>query len=201
MGRSKLKKKLQLKQKVKETISTEESTDTQKVPINNLPEKFLWMHVKSGTKIRNVLGYALKEFPNYNSIVWTGIEHSIAKTISCAEIFKRKHKGLHQITKLRNVRSEKSGKDTTAEIHRVPEIHILLSKDIKDTTELGYQAPENCEQFLKEDVTESKIITTNNIESMPNISKQFTTMERIEKRKNIDKRKYAEPFSKKKKIS
>lgn len=32
--------------------------------------------------------------------------------------------------------SEKS-KDTATETHRIPEIHILLTRDIKDTTELG----------------------------------------------------------------
>lgn len=61
----------------------------------------IWLKVKSGTKIRNVLGYALKEFPNYNSVVWTGVGQAIGKTISCVELFKRKHEGLHQVTKLR----------------------------------------------------------------------------------------------------
>lgn len=39
MGRSKLKKRLK-----REEESTEEPTNT-KVPIDNLPKKFLWMHV------------------------------------------------------------------------------------------------------------------------------------------------------------
>jgi len=123
MGKSKLKKKLQKQGKLI-AKKTEESPST-KVPIDNLPEKFLWMHVsprsfrimvyyliftrlywkvKIGTKIRNVLDYALKEFPNYNSIVWTGVGYGIAKTISCAEIFKRKYEGLHQVTKLRYIK-------------------------------------------------------------------------------------------------
>lgn len=59
--------------------------------------------VKSGTKIRNVLGYALKEFANYNCIVWTATGHGIGKAISCAELFKKKQEGLHQITRLRYV--------------------------------------------------------------------------------------------------
>ncbi|KAL6445419.1 hypothetical protein ACFW04_002299 [Cataglyphis niger] len=129
MGRSKLKKRLK-----REEESTEEPTNT-KIPIDNLPKKFLWMHVKNGTKIRKVLDYALKEFPNHNSIVWTGIGQGIAKAISCAELFKRKHEGLHQVTKLCYIEPEKE--DVTIEIHEIPEIHILLTKDIKDTTELG----------------------------------------------------------------
>ncbi|XP_018369764.1 PREDICTED: uncharacterized protein LOC108765503 isoform X1 [Trachymyrmex cornetzi] len=157
MGRSKWKKKIQQK---KSTVrQTEESTNI-KVPIHNLPEKFLWMHVKSGTKIRNVLGYAMKEFPSYNSIVWTGTGSGIAKTISCAEIFKRKNEDLHQVTKLRYVSSEKS-KEDTVKAHRIPEVHILLTKDIKDTTELGYQAPGDNGRFLKnKNATESKTTTT-----------------------------------------
>ncbi|XP_018395238.1 PREDICTED: uncharacterized protein LOC108773802 [Cyphomyrmex costatus] len=159
MGRSKFKKKIR---QGKSTIKiTEESTNT-KVPIYNLPEKFLWMHVKGGTKIRNVLGYALKEFSNYNSIVWTGTGNGIAKTISCAEIFKRKYEGLHQVTKLCYVSSEKS-KEDVAKTHRIPEIHILLTKDIKDITELGYQAPEDsgkCLTMRNESAAESKTMTT-----------------------------------------
>lgn len=124
MGKSKLKKKLKRSELVEELKSAESD-----VPIKNLPEKFLWMHVstrklqtttskllldfahatllfkvKSGTKIRNVLGYALKEFPKHDSVVWTGIGNGIAKTISCAELFKRKHADLHQVTKLRYVK-------------------------------------------------------------------------------------------------
>lgn len=36
-----------------------------------------------------------------------------------------------------NSRSENPKEDVTIEIHQIPEIHILLTKDIKDTTELG----------------------------------------------------------------
>lgn len=165
MGRSKWKKKIQQE---KSTVrQTEESTNT-KVPIHNLPEKFLWMHVKSGTKIRNVLGYAMKEFPSYNSIIWTGTGNGIAKTISCAEIFKRKYENLHQVTKLCYVSSEKS-KEDTVKAHRIPEVHILLTKDIKDTTELGYQAPGDSGRFLRnENATESKttITTTESTDDM-----------------------------------
>lgn len=34
-------------------------------------------------------------------------------------------------------RSENPKEDVTTKIHRIPEVHILLTKDIKDTTELG----------------------------------------------------------------
>ncbi|CAK9812530.1 Ribonuclease P protein subunit p25-like protein [Anthophora quadrimaculata] len=147
MGKSKSKKKKWVK-------NLESPPADFGVPIPNLPEKFLLMRVKSGTKIRNVLGHALKEFSNYNSVVWTAAGQGIGKAISCAELFKRKQEGLHQITKLRYVESEKSKtenkNDANVETRHVPEIHILLTKEVKDTSELGYQAPGNGGEFSTE---------------------------------------------------
>lgn len=140
MGRSKLKKR---PRREAATESTEEPKHM--VPIRNLPENFVWMHVKSSSKIRNVFAYALKEFPNHNSIVWTGIGQGIAKAISCAELFKRRHGGLHQITKLCHTETE--SKKDAEKTHRIPYIHILLTKSITDPTELGYQAPGDCGEF------------------------------------------------------
>ncbi|XP_076674132.1 ribonuclease P protein subunit Rpp25 isoform X1 [Andrena cerasifolii] len=145
MGKSKLKKKKWMK------VLEDEPTESG-IPIPNLPKKFLLMRVKSGTKIRNVLGYALKEFPNYESVVWTAAGHGIGKAISCAELFKKKQEGLHQITKLRYVESEKSKAEnkngTTLETRHVPEIHILQAAEVKDTSEPGYQAPDDRGEFL-----------------------------------------------------
>ncbi|CAL7947700.1 unnamed protein product [Xylocopa violacea] len=144
MGKSRSKKKKWIRN------LESESTDLG-IPIPNLPEKLLLMRVKSGTKIRNVLGYALKEFSNYENVVWTAAGQGIGKAISCAELFKKKHEGLHQITKLRYVESEKSKKnknDGIAEARHVPEIHILLAKEVKDTSEPGYQAPGDIGEFL-----------------------------------------------------
>ena len=53
--------------------------------------------------MRNVLEYAIKEFPNHNAILWTAAGEGIGKTISCVEIFKRKFPGLHQVTKLGSI--------------------------------------------------------------------------------------------------
>ncbi|KAK2579623.1 hypothetical protein KPH14_011553 [Odynerus spinipes] len=157
MGRSKKKKNLR---KAKFEEEAEEESVDKNVPIPNLPKDFLWMRVNSGTKIRNVLGYALKEFSNHECIVWTGIGQGVGKAISCAELFKTKHEGLHQITKLRYVISKKSKEETDdakEKARRVPEIHILLSKEIKNVTEPGYQAPDDPGRFsLREDSTQTK---------------------------------------------
>ncbi|XP_031841028.2 ribonuclease P protein subunit Rpp25 isoform X1 [Nomia melanderi] len=154
MGRSKLKKN-------KWTKNLKEEPEDSGIPIPNLPEKYLLMHVKSGTKIRNVLGYALKEFPNCSSVVWTSAGNSVGKAISCAELFKKKHKGLHQITSLRYTRSEKSKAKSEngaeMEARHVPEIYILLAKEVKDTSVPGYQAPDDNGEFLnEEDVKDGK---------------------------------------------
>ncbi|XP_043258503.1 ribonuclease P protein subunit p25-like protein [Colletes gigas] len=148
MGRSKLKRK-------KWTKNLEDEPVDSGVPIPNLPAKFLLMHVKSGTKIRNVLGHALKEFPNYGSVVWTAAGQGVGKAISCAELFKKKHEGLHQITRLRYVRSKKSEAENkngaNTDTRHVPEIHILLAKEIKDTSESGYQAPDDRGEFVNDE--------------------------------------------------
>ncbi|KAH0954109.1 hypothetical protein HN011_011160 [Eciton burchellii] len=174
MGRSKLKKRLR---RQVETESTDEPKH--KVPIKNLPEKFVWMHVKSGTKIRNVLAFAVKEFPNYNhSIVWTGIGQGIAKAISCAELFKRQHEGLHQVTKLCYTKSG-SKENAADETHRVPHIHILLTKDIKDPSEPGYQMPGDCGEFPeKKEAAELKTCTAmKSADSAPSIDvEEFAAM-------------------------
>ncbi|XP_050471947.1 ribonuclease P protein subunit p25-like protein [Bombus huntii] len=124
------------------------------IPIPDLPEKFLLMQVRSGSKIRNVLDYALKEFSNYNNVVWNAVGKAVGKAISCAEIFKTKEKDLHQITKIRFIQSKESEKrkeNETAEnvqIYHVPEIFILLAKEVKDTSVPGYQAPGDNGEFL-----------------------------------------------------
>ncbi|XP_076232435.1 ribonuclease P protein subunit Rpp25 [Calliopsis andreniformis] len=144
MGKLKMKKR-------KWTKNLEDEPLDSGIPIPNLPKKYLLMRVKSGTKIRNVLGYALKEFPNYENVVWTSAGCGIGKAISCAELFKKKQKGLHQITKLRYVQSQKSKAENkngaSVEQRHVPEVYILLAKEIKDTSEPGYQGPNDCGEF------------------------------------------------------
>ncbi|KAG7196503.1 hypothetical protein KM043_018512 [Ampulex compressa] len=119
------------------------------IPISDLPSKLLFMRVKSSTKIRNMLRYALKEFPNYECIVWTAMGHGIGKAITCAELFKRKLDGLHQITKLHYVQSDKPrpNKETKMTVRSIPQIYTFLARDVKDEAQAGYQAPGDCGMF------------------------------------------------------
>lgn len=43
-----------------------------------------------------------------------------------------------------------------AENRHVPEIHILLAKEIKDTSEPGYQAPDDCGEFVNNEDAKDK---------------------------------------------
>lgn len=81
--------------------NVEEELTQDRIPIECLPEKFLWMHVKGGTKPTNVVEYAEKALKSgeYKSIVWSGSGGGVPKTISCAEIMKRNF-DLHQVTRL-----------------------------------------------------------------------------------------------------
>ncbi|KAM9410050.1 ribonuclease P protein subunit p25-like [Pholidichthys leucotaenia] len=116
------------------------------------------MRVKEGSKIRNLMGFAMARMQGESGIgvgvgglrqvIFTGSGRAVTKTITCAEIMKRKVGSLHQLTKLQyKVVKEvwESAESGTSEmtVHRtVPSISILLSKDPLDPQEPGYQPPE-----------------------------------------------------------
>lgn len=56
-----------------------------------LPENFLWMRVKGGTKVSNVVEFAEKALKSgeHRSVVWSGSSAGVPKAISCAEKIKR----------------------------------------------------------------------------------------------------------------
>ncbi|XP_023026651.2 ribonuclease P protein subunit p25-like protein [Leptinotarsa decemlineata] len=128
--------------------NNEEPLERNKIPIENLPENFLWMQVRGGSKIRNLLTHALNEFPNIKHVVWTGFGPSVGKCITCAEIMKREcNNSLHQITRLCYRSVDEYWDPLLPELdqlvvkRKLPMIHIYLSETPIDTEELGYQAP------------------------------------------------------------
>lgn len=134
--------------------NVEEELTRDKIPIPDLPNNFIWMQVHGGSKIRNLLDVALKGFVDQGAVVWTGSGAAISKTISCAEILKRKHKA-HQITKISYRKYEEFWEplleelDDLVVIRDEPIIHILLSKEPLNTQELGYQAPGEIDSSFK----------------------------------------------------
>lgn len=93
--------RFQIMENYKKGKNIEEELTQDRIPIDVLPEKFLWMHVKGGTKVSNVVEFAEKAFNNgeYRSVVWSGSGGGVPKTISCAEIMKRNY-DVHQVTRL-----------------------------------------------------------------------------------------------------
>jgi len=126
--------------------NVEEELTEDRIPIEILPEKFLWMHVKGGTKVSNVVEFAEKAFNSgkHRSVVWSGSGGGVPKTISCAEIMKRNYE-LHQVTRLVYQKIEEywdpllKDLDPIVVTRRVPAIHIFLTLDTLDPKIPGYQ--------------------------------------------------------------
>ncbi|KAG4077065.1 hypothetical protein HA402_016052 [Bradysia odoriphaga] len=126
--------------------NVEEELTKDAIPIENLQQNFLWMHVKGGTKVSNVVDFAKKAFDSkeHRSVVWSGSGGGVTKTISCAEIMKRDSESeLHQITRLCYRKVEEywepqlEGLEQIVATRQIPCIHILLSLDKIDETASG----------------------------------------------------------------
>eukprot|EP00916_Digyalum_oweni_P001700 GHVL01003234.1.p1 GENE.GHVL01003234.1~~GHVL01003234.1.p1 ORF type:complete len:206 (-),score=23.53 GHVL01003234.1:602-1219(-) len=122
------------------------------------------MRITQGSKIRNVMGFAMKKMAEKETrqITWNGCGSSVTKTITCAEIMKRKLKVLHQITKVRFKRTVEhwsphvEGLEPLKVNRDVPAISILLSKDPLDSSEPGYQPPGNFAAFWQDKTKSDK---------------------------------------------
>lgn len=123
------------------------------------------IRVKDGSKLRNLLRYALSRMeakgqageeeadpqgpPLCPQLVFTAVGKAVSKAITCAEIVKRRVKGLHQLTRLLygavvevwEPREPGVGLDSLTVNRNVPTIWILLSRDPLDGSQSGYQAP------------------------------------------------------------
>ncbi|CAH0720740.1 unnamed protein product, partial [Brenthis ino] len=132
--------------------NVEEELERCKIPINNIPNNFLWMQVKGGSKMTNLISHAagIIEDKAATAVVWSGAGVAIAKAISCAEILKRQYSIRHQVTKLSYKSVEEywepkvDGLETIVVKRQIPVIHILLStEEIQDINQLGYQNSQN----------------------------------------------------------
>ncbi|OWK58780.1 Ribonuclease P protein subunit p25-like protein [Lonchura striata] len=129
-------------------------------PFTDLPADIIEMKVKDGSKIRNLMGYAMSkmEQDSVRQILFTGSGKAVSKTITCVEIMKRRLKELHQITKVLFKQIEEiwepivpeAGLDALTVKRNIPAICVLLSKDALDPQESGYQAPGSFDAFWTE---------------------------------------------------
>ncbi|XP_029953565.1 uncharacterized protein LOC115392974 [Salarias fasciatus] len=151
----------------KKVCRTEEDSPC---PFPGLASGVLEMRVKEGSKIRNLMGFAMARMQGekdasggggvssggLRQVVFTGSGRAVTKTITCAEIMKRKVGCLHQLTKLRykvvkEVWESAEGGASEMTVHRtVPSISILLSKDPLDPQEPGYQPPQTLSALWEE---------------------------------------------------
>ncbi|XP_041856988.1 ribonuclease P protein subunit p25-like protein [Melanotaenia boesemani] len=134
--------------------------------------------VRDGSKIRNLLRFALSRMeakprgseeegrptaedghqegqqgapgrPPCKQVVFTASGKGVSKAITCAEIVKRRVKGLHQLTRLLygtvvevwEPLEPAAGLDSLNVSRNLPAIWILLSKEPLDCSQPGYQAP------------------------------------------------------------
>ncbi|XP_030013734.1 ribonuclease P protein subunit p25-like protein [Sphaeramia orbicularis] len=143
-------------------------------PFSGLPSDTPEVRVKDGSKIRNLLRFALSRMEvktntvegegpptveeagveqqkesQSRQIVFTANGKGVSKAITCAEIVKRRVKGLHQLTKLLYSTVEEvwepleptAGLDSLTVSRNLPSIWILLSTEPLDQGQPGYQAP------------------------------------------------------------
>uniref|UniRef100_A0A3Q3F507 Ribonuclease P and MRP subunit p25, b n=1 Tax=Labrus bergylta TaxID=56723 RepID=A0A3Q3F507_9LABR len=125
----------------KKVCRTEEDSPC---PFPGLASGVLEMRVKEGSKIRNLMGFAMARMQGEKGVmVFTGSGRAVTKTITCAEIMKRKV--------VKEVWESSEGGTSEMTVHRtVPSISILLSKDPLDPQEPGYQPPETLSALWEE---------------------------------------------------
>ncbi|KAI0234650.1 Ribonuclease P protein subunit p25 [Lamellibrachia satsuma] len=129
-----------------------------------MSDDVIHMRVQDGSKIRNLMSYAFKKIkePGIHQISWNGSGSAIPKTITCAEVMKRKIKGLHQITDIRYKRVEEFWEPKLEGLERlkvkknVPSMTILLSKDALDTGHPSYQAPGSFETLWQKNADDEQ---------------------------------------------
>ncbi|XP_072258277.1 ribonuclease P protein subunit p25 [Pyxicephalus adspersus] len=129
--------------------------DGKPLPFKDLHPQVAHMRVKEGSKIRNLVGYALSYMRSEETrqIVFSAYGQAVTKAITCVEILKRQLGGLYQITKVQYKSLQEVWEPKGPEIKyptpsltvykNCPSIYILLSKEPLDPRENGYQGPQS----------------------------------------------------------
>nr|CAG4647580.1 EOG090X0KMN [Megafenestra aurita] len=116
------------------------------LPYKEIPSNTVWIKVKPSSKMSNLIEFGLESILRSKWILWTGIGPAICKTISCAEIMKRKISNVNQNTKVAYHKCEEYWDSKTGELdsvkvtRNIPVIHILMSLEYMDTAERGFQS-------------------------------------------------------------
>ncbi|CAJ1061339.1 ribonuclease P protein subunit p25-like protein isoform X2 [Xyrichtys novacula] len=169
-------------------------------PFSGLPPDTPEVRVKDGSKIRNLLRYALGRMeakarvadpeeeggppaeggggedvpqeaaarPLCRHIIFTASGKGVSKAITCAEIVKRRVKGLHQLTKLQYSTAVEvweplepgAGLDSLTVNRNVPTIWILLSREPMDSSQPGYQPPGRYDLLWAQSINKEEVGST-----------------------------------------
>nr|XP_017106825.2 ribonuclease P protein subunit p25-like protein isoform X2 [Drosophila bipectinata] len=124
----------------------------------NSQKDFLWMHVKGGTDVSNVIGFAQAALNKgeHRIVVWSGSGGGVGKTISCAEVLKRSHP-LFQVTRMAYTSVEEhwkplmEGLEDLVVNRQIPTLHILMSLDELPDSIDGLQKPNTQTDFWEDD--------------------------------------------------
>uniref|UniRef100_A0A3B3ULH3 DNA/RNA-binding protein Alba-like domain-containing protein n=1 Tax=Poecilia latipinna TaxID=48699 RepID=A0A3B3ULH3_9TELE len=137
-------------------------------PFAGLPADTPEVRVRDGSKIRNLLRFALSRLevgpgraqeegeepgpspgPACSQLLFSASGRAVSKAITCAEVVKRRLKGLHQLTRLAQSTvlevweplEDVAGLDSLTVSRKLPAVWILLSREPLDPEQPGYQAP------------------------------------------------------------
>ncbi|XP_039480780.1 ribonuclease P protein subunit p25-like protein isoform X2 [Drosophila santomea] len=122
---------------------------------------FLWMHVKGGTKVSNVIEFAQAALNKgeHRCVVWSGSGGGVVKTISCAEVLKRSHP-VYQVTRMAYTSVEEhwkpqmEGLEEIIVTRQIPTLHILMSLDQLPDSIDGLQKPNRATDFWEGGATQ-----------------------------------------------
>lgn len=107
------------------------------------------VRIMASNKMRNYITYALTLFKEkgHRSVVLKAMGRAINKTVTIAEIIKRRIKGLHQVTEISSTNitdtwePKEEGLNRLEITRHVSVMTITLSMDSLDTSSPGYQPP------------------------------------------------------------
>jgi len=183
------------------------------VEIEGALENVTIMRVKAGSKTKNLIQFAEKKIAQEPQIMWEGSGDAVHKTITCAEIFKKKfNHSLHQITRLSSTTIVETwnprldGLDPMRVKRHLPYVKILLAKDPLSTDANGYQAPEDVSGLfdrgsggprIKPKSNQNRNKRRNKPNSEPNADRDETLLGDSNKRKDFEKKTKMEKKKKK----
>ncbi|XP_034142390.1 ribonuclease P protein subunit p25-like protein [Drosophila guanche] len=131
--------------------------------INKDLEDVLWMQVKGGTKVNNVIEFAQAALNKgeHRSLVWSGSGGGVVKTISCAEVLKRSHP-LYQVTRMaynsveEHWKPQMEGLEEIIVNRQIPTLHILMSLDELPESVQGVQKPNTTSDYWQDNGTPAR---------------------------------------------